>query len=383
MGQASSTWDTYEPDGDVAPGTYRIVHNTTNKVLRIHEENNKMLLVTRDRQDQGSDDHWFIMRSGDAFMFKHCQSENYIGGLPANNRPVCATRYPTTWAIRVKKSGDGLKGGYIGIGANSSGVRLCSVPLSEREEADHLWRLEHVGSTTFDQDRTRQLREVQRQLQLANDQCIWNELELKTVQRQLVTKTAELESVQNKLNKQAIELQAVQDESRKQTAELKEQHKVLDAIKTLLNPRRAIPEDEGAKSDNNKIVVCEKAQDVSPGQDTLRNIEAEKNETVENGTAKDGSAEDEGASERIEGRVESQAEHASYESGSDEDESAVDKQVSGPTTQEPQRKDIGSTSPPNVTTQQPAPAPGIGPAIQPLSASVEQQLASMGFLHFD
>ncbi|EUC57608.1 hypothetical protein RSOL_226090 [Rhizoctonia solani AG-3 Rhs1AP] len=386
--QASSTWDTYEPHCDIAPGMYRIIHDGTNKVLQIHEENHKTLII-RDRQGQGSDnsraqnDHWFILRSGDAFIFKHYQSESYISGLlglPVGAQPLCATRYPTTWAVRRKK--DSLKcaitipvdwdefrpkDSYIGIGVNSTSVRLCIIPFAKKEELDQLWRLERIGDTTYEEDCANNARELERQLQAANSRCTSDELELLAMKQKLVAKEVELANMQSELGKQGEVLKAVQNASRKQAAELKEQHKVLDAIKKLLNAKEPTISEDDEKSEDSGV-LREKVQEVFSGEKEPPNLEVGTDEAVKDDTVGDRGLE--GAD------VENYAV-----------ENSLNKQVPSSTTQEQQRKGVESHSLSNATTEQSLPEPAAIPRIgiqtvQPLPASVEQKLAEIGFFHF-
>jgi hypothetical protein len=51
MGQESSS---YTLDDSIEPGTYRIVHTKTNKVLQVHDENKQKLIIW-DRRNQGSE----------------------------------------------------------------------------------------------------------------------------------------------------------------------------------------------------------------------------------------------------------------------------------------------------------------------------------------
>ncbi|CAE7188143.1 unnamed protein product [Rhizoctonia solani] len=295
--QATSTWDTYEPSYETTPGTYRIVHDATNKTLQINE--GTQMLIIRDREDPSSgtgreqNDHWFIIRSGDAFIFKHFQSECYISGLPwlpANARPICATHYPSTWAIRVKKDSDELrcaitipvgwnefqsKSGYVGIGVNSGNVRLCLIPLSGKEELDHIWRLERIGDTTFEEDCAHKVREMERQLSAANDRCASSELKLQAMQQQLDTQKAELACLHNELSTQAAELKRTQIESNQQSTELKQQNEVLGKIRKLLDTKeRSLSERIKGSCENNETAP-EKVQG-----EMLRRLEVAGGEVV-------------------------------------------------------------------------------------------------------
>ncbi|CAE6436830.1 unnamed protein product [Rhizoctonia solani] len=227
MGQAqtSSTWGTYDPSYETTPGTYRIVHGATNKTLQTHEVT--QMLIIRDREDPSSDtgreqnDHWFIIRSGDAFIFKHCRSEWYISSLPwlpANAQLICATRYPSAWAIRTKKSSNDHRcaitipvdwnefrstGSYIGIAVNSANVRLCSVPLSEKEELEHTWTLERIGGATGEDGQTRLLRQA---LKVTKTELAEDKAKLKMVDERLAVYMAELANARSKLSENSTEL---------------------------------------------------------------------------------------------------------------------------------------------------------------------------------
>ncbi|CAE6535464.1 unnamed protein product [Rhizoctonia solani] len=272
--QTSSIWDTYETNSDITPGTYRIVHDRTDQVLQLQEDNDKVLIL-QPRQDQGSDpglvddDHWFLLPSGDGFIFKHCRQGTYITGVlltAASAQSIHMTRYPTTWAILSKKDSDApqcaitipidqheswLQARYVGLGVTPTG--LCIIPLPETEEPDQMWKLERIGDAAIEEDYEYRVCELERELRVANTRWSSGESNLKTMRQELETKEAELENIRDELSNQAIELENVRSELIKQATELREQYKALDAFRDLLDANELIPEERGDVFENEKI----------------------------------------------------------------------------------------------------------------------------------
>ncbi|KAJ1308064.1 hypothetical protein OPQ81_002130 [Rhizoctonia solani] len=290
--QASSIWETYRLDSSLAPGTYRIVHDWTDKVLQLKDDNSKTLAL-QSLQQQGSDssfvenDHWFLLRSGDGFIFKHCRLGTYISGLfstAAGSQYVCATRYPTTWVIH-KKEGDDAKCGitipldpneseserkYVGLGVTWAG--LCIAPLSEKEDPDQVWRLERIGDETAEENDGDRVRELERQLQVVNARKTSEESELNAMRRQLERKEVDLENIRSELSEQATELENVRGYLSKRTEELKEQFKALDKIRDLLDAKgRALSGKEEANTSSNGTTIREKDPHMYQEEESLQN----------------------------------------------------------------------------------------------------------------
>ncbi|KAH7341260.1 hypothetical protein B0J17DRAFT_254540 [Rhizoctonia solani] len=294
--QASSVWDTYAPNCDITPGTYRIIHDATDKVLQIHEENRNMVTLQRPQsEEQASDfvhadnDQWLVLRSGDGFIFKHCRENNYITAPWSAGRgpqPARATRYPTTWAIHTKRGSDDDKciitiafnryevwagAECVGLVGEVSQRGVCFARLSETEEQNQLWRLERVGDTIVEEDWEHRVRELEREIQAANALWASSELRLETMLQQLDTKETRLENVRDELSKRATELEIVQRELSQQAAELKKQYVALDEIRELLDAKeRAVSSRDSGVWQNE--VIYEQNQDVSQ-DDGLQGLE--------------------------------------------------------------------------------------------------------------
>ncbi|KAG8680511.1 hypothetical protein FRC11_002383, partial [Ceratobasidium sp. 423] len=356
----SSIWDTYETNSDITPGTYRIVHDGTDRVLGLQGEDNKTLIL-QSHQDQGSDpslvenDHWLLLGSGDGFIFKHCRQGTYITGVlltAASAQSVYATRYPTTWAILSKKDGDTLRcaitipidqnetwlqGRYVGLGVTPAG--LCIIPFSENEEPDQMWRLERLDDTPVEEDYEYRVCELERELREANARWASGESNLKTMRQQLETKETELENIREELSNQATELESVRSELIKQTAELREQYRALDTFKDLLGAKELAVSEKGSDIFENEA-ICEKDEEIYQ-EERPQNL---KEEVIE--------------------------------------EAALNEQDLQTTTQEPQCEDTNNASMSNTTVLVPEPAlvPEIGmQTVQPASAPLEQKLAELGW----
>ncbi|CAE6523199.1 unnamed protein product [Rhizoctonia solani] len=250
--QASSVWDSYTLNSDIAPGTYRIIHEGTNKVLQIHEQDPYVIVLQQQRQE---DDYWFVLPSGDGFIFKHGREKTYLTAPWSSSlgpQLARATRYPTTWTIHNKKDSDDLRcvimvgmdrnevwsgGEYLGLVGEISQRGVCFARLSETEEHDQLWRLERIGDDTVEEDSAYRIRELERQLESANARWTAGESTLKAMLHQLDAKELKLETIQRELGKQTVELDAVREELGQQAAELRHKFNALDEIRELLDAR--------------------------------------------------------------------------------------------------------------------------------------------------
>ncbi|CAE6512183.1 unnamed protein product [Rhizoctonia solani] len=285
MGQAqtSSVWDSYAPNCDITPGTYRIVHDGTDKTLQIHTENKHMVILQSPlEEEKDHNDHWFILRSGDGFIFKHGREKMYLTGSWSSisgPQPVRATRYPTTWTIHTKKGSDNKcvimvggenwnEGECFGLVGKASQRGVCFARLLETEEHDQIWRIERIGDATIEEDPMHRIQALERELEAANARWTVGEPALRAMLHQLDTKEAKLETIQSELGKQALELDVVRDELRQQAAELRQKYQALDEIRELLDAKeRAISEKDRSMSGNG--IINEKGEDVAQGQDGL------------------------------------------------------------------------------------------------------------------
>ncbi|KDN47838.1 hypothetical protein RSAG8_03258, partial [Rhizoctonia solani AG-8 WAC10335] len=249
MGQQISA--SFLPNDSIEPGTYRIIHDETGKALRIHEDD--QMLMTWDGQAQGSNphegikDHWFLLRSGDGYVFKHRQRGTYIGISFKSDPlyPVLATPSPTTWVIFTKGGSSNsecviatdkapwrvvsLHSGSNSSGANDDRLRLTRL----YEYNDERWRLERIGDATGEAEETRLLRQ-----------------QLKVAKTELVEKQAKLKIVEGKLAVNMRELTKVLGELCRKTGELEEQREALDqAMQELSTAKEEISEHNTANDE--------------------------------------------------------------------------------------------------------------------------------------
>ncbi|CAE6437795.1 unnamed protein product [Rhizoctonia solani] len=268
MGQQTSV--TFWPSEDIEPGTYHIIHNTTGKALRIHDEDDQRLIIW-DRQAQGpgrpetKKDHWFLLRSGEGYVFKHCQRGTYISISFKSDYPypLLATPYPTTWVIYTKRGSSQLDcviatdkvpsrvvsvdSGSNRAGANGDKLYLTRFSKDEIEG----WRLERIGDATGEDEYTRLLRQ---QLKVSKTELVEDKSKLKIVEEQLAVTMEELTNLRSELNEA--------------TAELEEQREALDQAEEELSGATE-------KASEQEMMIVEKDRYISERDEIIRTKDAE------------------------------------------------------------------------------------------------------------
>ncbi|CAE6523219.1 unnamed protein product [Rhizoctonia solani] len=221
MGQSQSA-AAFSPNNDLEPGTYRIIHDESNKALQIQDEDKQSLIISG-RDSQGSDrqvtkDHWFLLRSGDGYIFKHCQHGSYISISFQSDYPypILATQYPTSWVIFTKEGSSRLE---CVIATDKAPARVISLNTGYKKsvtDGDRLhltkllkndkerWRLERIGDATGDAEETRLLRQ---QLKIVKTELVEDKSRLKIVEEQLAANLEELETTQIEFSKRVSELE--------------------------------------------------------------------------------------------------------------------------------------------------------------------------------
>ncbi|CAE6386065.1 unnamed protein product [Rhizoctonia solani] len=224
MGQVSSCYSFNE---NIKPGTYRIVHVKTNKVLQIHDENKEKLIIW-DRLNRGSEqpgtgkDHWFFQRSGRGYRIKHCRSGAYISIALGSGYPydIRATEYPATWVIYSEEGENpdsilatdlthsrvmSLHSGSNSHGANGDTLRLT--PLCK--DHDERWRLERIGEATGETGNAERANQLALKLEKAETEAKKRKSKLSQVEDELSKNISEKDQIWAQLAEANIEISQV------------------------------------------------------------------------------------------------------------------------------------------------------------------------------
>ncbi|CAE6400521.1 unnamed protein product [Rhizoctonia solani] len=313
----------------------------------------------------GTTHQWFVLRSEDGFIFKHCREKSYITAPwsvgRGGSQPARATQYPTPWAIHTKKGSDDLKcvitvaldqceylagRECVGLVGEVSRREVCVAQLSETEEQGQLWRLERIGDTTIEEDWEQRARELVRELEVLNARCTSDQSKLETMLQRLDTREAKLENIRNELSEQAAELETVRIELSRQATELKGHYRALDEIREVLDAK------EQAMSDRDRSVQDEEVDEQNQEVD-------EQNQEV----------------------FQEDSPHGSQVA----EETVLDEQVPQSAVEHPQNEETNNMAVSTPAIPVPVPEPALNPENKirdvhpPPPAAVDQRLAQLGW----
>ncbi|CAE6496335.1 unnamed protein product [Rhizoctonia solani] len=225
MGQTSSN-TSFSFNENIRPGTYRIIHSESGKVLQISDKNEEKL-ITCDRQNSDSNHpgtkkgHWFLQRSGGGYLFKNRMHGTYISIALGSGFPydIRATPYPATWVIY---SGEGSNPDCV-ITTDKSASRILYMhsksKSSEEDDAksgklylaprldgdEKLWKLERIGNATGQTDVAEQASQLARQLEEAKSK-------LSQADKRHSKNVSELDQLRTQVREADMEISQVESE---------------------------------------------------------------------------------------------------------------------------------------------------------------------------